>query len=55
VVSEENFLKSTNKKQELSVVAMFVNESKWNEQFLEKTFHRCFLPCFGPVGQAVSE
>ena len=26
-----------------------------NEQFLQRTFHRCFLPCFGPFGQAVSE
>ena len=34
---------------------MFVNGSKRNEQFPQRTFHRCFLPCFGPFGQAVSE
>jgi hypothetical protein len=31
----------------LSVVAMFVNGSGWNEQSLSRTFHRCFLPSFG--------
>ena len=56
VVSEEKICqKSTNQKQELPVVAMFVNGSKWNEQFSQRTFHRCFLPRFGPFGQAVSE
>ena len=44
-VSEEKiFQKSTNQKQELSVVAMFVNGSGQNEQSLQRTFHRCFLP-----------
>jgi hypothetical protein len=37
------------------VVAMFVNESGQNEQSLQRTFHRCFLPSFGSFGQAVSE
>ena len=56
VVSEEkNFQKLTNQKQEWSVAAMFVNGSGRNEQFLQRTFHRCFLPSFGPFGQAVSE
>ena len=55
-VSEEKlFQKSTNKKQELPMTAMFVNGSKWNEHFPQRTFHRCFLPRFGPFGQAVSE
>ena len=56
-VSEEMlFQKSTNKKQKLSITAMFVNGSKRNEQFPQRTFHRCFLPRFGPpFGQAVSE
>ena len=55
-VSEKKlFQKSTNKKQELPMMAMFVNGSKRNEQFLQRTFHRCFLPRFGPFGQAVSE
>jgi hypothetical protein len=34
---------------------MFVNRSGRNEQSLERTIHRCFLPSFGPFGQAVSE
>ena len=37
------------------MAAMFVNRSKRNEQFLYRTFHRCFLPYFGPFGQVVSE
>ena len=52
VVSEEKlFQKSNNKKQELSTTAMFVNGSKRNEQFPQRTFHRCFLPSFGLFGQ----
>ena len=54
-VSEEKlFQKSNNKKQELSMTAMFVNGSKRNEQFPQRTFHRCFLPSFGLFGQAMS-
>ena len=34
---------------------MFINGSGRNEQSLYRTFHRCFLPCFGSFGQAVSE
>ena len=52
---EEDFYKSTNKKQELPVAAMFVNRSGRNEQSLQKTFHRCFLPNFSSFGIAVSE
>ena len=29
--------------------------SKRNEQFPQRTFHRCFLPRFGSFGKAVSE
>jgi hypothetical protein len=47
--------KWTNQKQELPVAAMFVNRSEWNEQSLQNTFHRCFLPSFGSFGQEVSE
>ena len=47
--------KSTNQKQELPVTAMFVNGSGRNVQSLQRTFHRCLLPCFGSFGQAVSE
>ena len=39
----EDFQKSTNQKQELPVVAMFVNGQGQNEQSLQRTFHRCFL------------
>ena len=40
---------------QVSVVAMFVNRSGRNEQSSQRTFYRCFLPCFGSFGQAVSE
>ena len=44
-ISEEKiFFKSANQKQELPMVAMFVDGSGQNEQSLERTFHRCFLP-----------
>ena len=49
------FQKSSNQKQELPVVAMFVNGSGRNEQSLQRTFHKCFIPSFGSFGQAVSE
>jgi hypothetical protein len=44
-----------NQKQELPVVAMFVNGSGQNEQYLERIFHRCFLPSFSSFGWGVSE
>jgi hypothetical protein len=53
--SGEDFKKLTNQKQELPMVAMFVNGSGQNVQSLEKTAHRCFLPSFGSFGQTVSE
>ena len=37
------------------MTAMFANGSKRNEQFPQRTFHRCFLPSFGSFSQAVSE
>ena len=49
------FQKLTNDKQELPVAAMLVNGSGRNEQSLQMTCHRCFLPRFGSFGQAVSE
>ena len=55
VSEEKNFQKSINQKQELPVVAMFVNRLGQNEQSLQRTFHRCFLSSFGSFGQAVSE
>ena len=42
----EDFFKSANQKQELPVVAMFVNGSGQNVQSLERTFYRYFLPSF---------
>jgi hypothetical protein len=47
---EEDFKKSANQKQELPVVAMFVNGSRQNVQSLERTFDRCFLPSFSSFG-----
>ena len=51
----EDFQKQTNQKQESPVVAMFVNGLGQNEQSLQRTFHRCFLPGFGSFGHVVSE
>ena len=50
----EEFKKSANQKQELPVAAMLVNGSGRNEDYLQRTFNRCFLPSFGSFGQAVS-
>ena len=50
-----DFQKQTNQKQESPVVAIFVNGSGHNEQSLQRTFHRCFLPSFGSFGHVVSE
>ena len=49
------FQESTNQKQELPVVAMFVNGSELNEQYLQRTFQGCFLPSFGSFGKTASE
>jgi hypothetical protein len=46
----EDLKKSANQKQELPMAAMFVNGSRQNEQSLERTFHRCFLPSFTSFG-----
>ena len=49
-VSEENIFQiSTNQKEKLPVVAMFVNRSRRNEHSSQRKFHRCFLflTCFG--------
>jgi hypothetical protein len=51
----EDFQKPANQKQELPVAAMFINRSGQNEQSLERTFHRCFLPSFSSFGWEVSE
>ena len=47
----EDFFKSANQKQELTMAAMFVNGSGQNE----RTFHRCFLPSFTSFSWGVSE
>ena len=52
---KEDFFKSANQKQELPRAAMFVNGSGQNEQSLERTFHRCFLPSFTSFGRGVLE
>jgi len=46
----EDLKKSANQKQELPMAAMFVDGSGQNEQSLERTFHRCFLPSFTSFG-----
>jgi len=51
----EDLFKSANQKQELPMVAMFIDGSGQNEQSLERAFHRCFLPSFTSFGRAVSE
>ena len=51
----EDFLKSANHKQELPVAAMSDNRSGQNEQSLERTFYRCFLPSVSSFGRKVSE
>ena len=51
----EEFLKSANQKQESPAVAMFVNGSGRNEQSLQRTSHKCFLPSFESFGQVVSK
>jgi len=45
----------TNQKQEFPMAAMFVIALGWTEQSSQRTFHKCFLPSYGSVGQAVSE
>ena len=47
----EDFQKLTNQKQELPVVAMFVNELGQNEQSSQRTFQGNFLPNFGSFGK----
>jgi hypothetical protein len=51
----EDLKKSANQKQELPVVAMFVNGSGQNVQSLERTFYRRFLPSISSFGCGVSE
>jgi hypothetical protein len=46
----EDLKKSANQKQELPMAAMFANRSGQNEQSLERTFHRCFLPSLTSFG-----
>ena len=46
----EEFKKSANQKKELPVAAMFVNGSGRNQKYLQRTFHRCFLPSFSSFG-----
>ena len=55
-VSEEKiFLTVANQKQELPLVAIFVGGTGRNEETLQRTLHRCFLPSLVPFGPVVSE
>ena len=49
------FLEIDQSETRIAVVAMFVNGSKRNEQSLQGTLHRCFLPSFISFGHTVSE
>ena len=55
ITEEKIYQKSTNQKQELPVVVMFVNRSRQNEHSLQRTFYRSFIPSFGSFDYAVSE
>jgi hypothetical protein len=46
----EDLKKLANQKQGFPVAAMFVNRLEQNEQYLEKTFHRCFLSSLSSFG-----
>jgi hypothetical protein len=46
-----SILKISQSEKESSVVAMFVNGSGQNEQSLQSTFHRWFLPSFGSLAK----
>ena len=49
------FLEIDQSETRIACGGMFVNVSGRNELSSQRTFHRCFLPSFGPFGQAVSE
>jgi hypothetical protein len=52
----EDFFKSANQKQELPwQPCLLMDRSGQNEQYLERTFHRNFLPSFTSFGWGVSE
>ena len=55
MVSEEKNFKNQPIRNKSLVAAMLVNRSGQNEQSLQRTFHRCFLPSFGSFGQVFSE
>ena len=51
----EDLKKLANQKQELHMVAMFVNGSERNEHSLLRTFQGCLLPSFDSFDKAVLE
>jgi hypothetical protein len=51
----EDILEINQSETRIPMAAMFVNGSGHNEQSLERTFHRCFLPSFTSLGRGVSE
>ena len=55
-VSEEKiFLTLANQKQELPLAAIFVGGVRRNEETLQRTLCRCFLPSLVPFGPVISE
>jgi hypothetical protein len=53
-VSEEKIFKTlANQKQELPLVAIFVVGMGRNEETLQNTLYRCFLPSLVPFGPVV--
>jgi hypothetical protein len=52
---EDFFRNQPIRNKKLPMAAMFDDGSGQNEQSLERTFHRCFLPSFTSFGWAVSE
>jgi hypothetical protein len=51
----EDFLEINQSETRIICGAMFANGSGRNEQSLQKTFQKCFLPSFGSFGPKVSE
>jgi hypothetical protein len=51
----EDFLEINQSETRIICGAMFANGSERNEQSLQKTFQKCFLPSFGSFGPKVSE
>jgi hypothetical protein len=56
IVSEEKiFLTLANQKQEFPLAAIFVYGIGRNEEILQRTLYKCFLPSLVPFDPVVSE